>query len=111
MIFLPRPAYCTLDFLHQLLLEEKVVQTQSEVPTSINVPNWPELAVRKVWPFAIQLPGVAERLPDEWTGNLRTDRTFFWGTLIGQHRRWVADLVNDCTRQRRLRAAARHMPR
>ena len=97
--------------MHQLLLGEKVIQTQSEVPQNLQIPNWPELAVRKVFPEAIQLPGVAERLPNEWTGNMRTDRNFFWSTVVGQHERWVSMLLDNCTRQRRRRAAERQMPR
>ena len=103
--------YCTLDFMHQLLQEEKTMQYQTDVPVHPNIPTWPELSVRAVWPEAIQLPGVRERLPDEWTGNLRTDRHFFWCTLIGQHSEWVAALVNDCTLQRRRRAEAKRLPR
>ena len=73
------------------------MQTKKEAPENITMKNWPELAVRKVWPFAIRLPGVRERLPAEWTGGLRTDKNFFWSTLIGQHEEWVKALVNNCT--------------
>ena len=89
MLFLPRKEYCTLQFVQQLLTEEKAMQTQIEVPVMATIPPWPELALRKVWPEALQLPGIRERLPDEWTGGARTDRRYFWITLIGQHKRWV----------------------
>ena len=89
MLFLPRKEYCTLQFLQQLLTEEKAMQTQIEVPPMAAIPPWPELALRKVWPEALQLPGIRERLPDEWSGGSRTDRRYFWSTLIGQHKRWV----------------------
>ena len=77
----------------------------------MTIPPWPELALRRVWPEALKLPGIRERLPDEWRGDARTDRRFFWCTLFGQHKRWVQDLLKDCGDQRRRRAAARQMPR
>ena len=97
--------------MQQLLQQLKIMQLQGETPENVRIPPWPELAVRAVWPHAIRMPGVRERLPDEWTGNLRTDKKFFWATVVGQHQEWVARLVDDCTRQRRLRAAAREIPR
>ena len=108
---MPRAGYCTLRFMQQLLQGEKIIQEQGSTPENPEVPNWPELAVRKVFPHAIRLPGVQDRLPDEWNGGLRTDKKFFWCTVVGQHPAWVKQLVDNCTRQRRLRAAARDMPR
>ena len=81
-----------------------MAQFTNEVPENIKVPLWPELAVHKVWPQAIRLPGVLQRLPDEWDGGRRTDKQFFWTTVIGQHEDWVLDLIDNCTRQRRYRA-------
>ena len=87
------------------------MQYQNEVPVNPAVPPWPELSVRRVWDEALLLPGIRERLPDEWGGGVRTDRHFFWCTLIGQHAGWVSALVNDCTNKRRRRAEARQLPR
>jgi len=50
-IFLPKSDYCTLTFIQQLLTNEKIIQTQRDVPEDPHIPNWPELAVRKVWPM------------------------------------------------------------
>ena len=83
--------------MQQLLTGEKIIQTQRDAPQNHRIPNWPELSVRNVYPVATRLPGVLERLPDEWTGNLRTDKNFFWCTVRAQHPRWVMALVNDCT--------------
>ena len=111
LVALPKESYCTLRFLQQCLQGVKTMQTAKEVPDSVHIPVWPELAVKKVWPHAIRLPGVAERLPDEWDGGTRTDKKFFWGTVLAQHDEWVSSLVNDCTRQRAERAAGRDLPR
>ena len=81
-----------------------------EAPENFTIPNWPELAVHKVWEHATQLPGISERLPEEWTGGRRTDKKFFWWTVLAQHPEWVQDLVNNCTRQRKLRALAAQQP-
>ena len=107
---LPKENYCTLHFMQQLLQQVKIMQFQRDTPQNAKVPNWPELAVHKVWEHATRLPGVRPRLPDEWTGGRRTDKGFFWSTVIGQHPEWVQHLVNDCTRQRQERAAARELP-
>ena len=79
------------------------MQFSREVPENTRVPLWPELAVHKVWDHAIRLPGIKERLPDEWDGGRRTDKTFFWSTVIGQHDAWVQQLIDDCTRKRHSR--------
>ena len=95
--------------MQQLLQQLKIMQYQRGTPQNTKVPNWPELAVHKVWPHAIRLPGVRERLPDEWTGGRRTDKGFFWDTVLGQHEAWVKTLVNNCTQQRRRRAAGKEI--
>ena len=102
---------CDEVFMQQLLQRVKIMQHQREVPQNVKIPNWPELAVHRVWPHALRLPGVLERLPNEWNGGHRTDKGFFWSTMAGQHPDWVQHLINDCTRQRRIRAAARVLPR
>ena len=87
------------------------MQFAREVPQNVKMSNWPELAVHKVWRHAVRLPGITERLPDEWDGGRRTDKAFFWSTVIGQHPDWVQRLVNDCTKKRRARATAKQLPR
>ena len=89
---------------------EKVMMTKREAPENFKMPTWPELAVHKVWEHAYQLPGVSDRLPDEYNGGRRTDKQFFWKVVIGQHEAWVSALVNDCAQQRKARAKARVMP-
>ena len=86
------------------------MQYQHDTPQNVKIPNWPELAVHRVWAHARRLPGVLERLPDEWMGGRRTDKGFFWSTVAGQHPDWVQHLNDDCTRQRRARAARRVLP-
>ena len=86
------------------------MQYQHDTPQNVKIPNWPELAVHRVWEHARKLPGVLERLPDEWRGGRRTDKGFFWSTVAGQHPDWVQHLIDDCTRQRRARAARRVLP-
>ena len=100
---MPRRDYCTLRFIQQLLQGVKVMQKQNEAAEDPDVPNWPELAVHKVWKHAEKLPGLLDRLPDEWQGGRRTDRQFFWASLIAIHEGWAMNLIDNCARQRKAR--------
>ena len=82
-------------------MKEKIMLGKREAPENFTIPNWPELAVHKVWAHAIRMPGVRERLPNEYDGGRRTDKKFFWKVLVSQHETWVMALINNCNQQRR----------
>ena len=106
-MYLPREDYCTLHFLQQILGGDKQVLRSDQVAQKLNVPNWPELSVRKVWPMAIRFPLFKTRTPDEWYGNLRTDRQFFWTILFSVSDSFVIRLVDNCREQRIARLKAK----
>ena len=60
------------------------------------MPLWPELAVHRIWIEARQLPGFLDHMPDEWTGNSKTERPFFWSVLITLAPDYVEQLIIDC---------------
>ena len=59
------------------------------VAEDLKIPNWPELAVRKIWVYALKFDEFKRRVPDEWDGGLRTDRTFFWTILFSVSEEFV----------------------
>ena len=64
----------------------------------LRIPIWPELAVSRIWPQAILLQNFRAHMPDDWTGNNKTERTFFWDVLVTLAPEYVEELVLDCRR-------------
>ena len=87
---------CTkLSHLQAILQGKKKAIKQSNVPAR-KVPNWPELGVKHIYSQAIQLPNVADYLPEPsgTDGNLRLpERDFFWKILSALHPTTVEDLI------------------
>ena len=50
-LYLPKLDRVTLLFLQQILMEEKTVLSKSQV-CHLDVPCWPELAIKEVWAAA-----------------------------------------------------------
>ena len=75
-----------------------------EITANLHVPTWPELAVKHVWPLAIRFPEFVARVPDEWDGGTRTDRTFLFSILFLVSEEFVIQLITDCRVQRMDRA-------
>ena len=46
-------------------------------------------------------------MPDEWSGNSKTERTFFWDVLVTLAPEYVEALIKDCRRQRLVAAQDR----
>ena len=46
------------------------------------------------------LPNFRAYMPTDWTGNSKTDRTFFYDILVTLAPEFVEELVKDCRRQR-----------
>jgi hypothetical protein len=45
-------------------------------------------------------------MPDDWHGNSKTERTFFWDVLVTLAPEYCEEVIKDCRRQRML--AAQH---
>lgn len=73
----------------------KKVLKQKEVPAR-KMPNWPQLAVKIIYPQAIEKhPDLLEYLPDP-TGKTETrlpERDFFYKVYFKLHPEWVEDLL------------------
>ena len=101
---MPDVRLVTWAYLQQLLTKEKTPVFLCSVGKPW-VPVWPELAVPKIWPFAIKNPRVAKRMPDEWmsNGGRRADRTWFWKVLFAVDPPFAQQIIESCQSQRRAR--------
>ena len=73
---------------------------KSEVPLA-EVPLWPELSVGKMFDLAMgHVKGFARYMPDEWVGDKRTDRNYFWGVFYTLNPGLIKEIISDCRRQR-----------
>ena len=65
------------------------------------MPKWPEMSVAKMWKVAVQaVPDFLEYMPDDFNGDHRTERKFFWGVFYAKNSELVERLVEDCRHQR-----------
>ena len=93
--------------MQQILSNEKSFFWQRHVK-HLRIPLWPELSVQRIWEQAVRLGNFRAYMPDEWNGNSKTERTFFWDILTTLAPEYVEELVKDCRRQRLGMAAARN---
>ena len=75
--------------------------------SELHIPLWPELAVARQWPQAIQLEHFQAHMPDEWRGDNKTERPFFYAVLASLAPDYVQELIKDCRLQRMEAAANR----
>ena len=73
---------------------------QRDVNHAYKVPAWPELAVKMIWPYAVQFPDFRTYIPDEWEGGIRGDRPFFYTILQTIAPEYVSALINQCSELR-----------
>ena len=62
----------------------------------MHVPLWPELAIKRQWEQAIQLPEFKDYMPDDWTDLKKTERNFFYGVLSTLNALYVESVIKDC---------------
>ena len=96
---LPRLQACTLRYLQQIMAEEKLFFRETEIK-SLNVPLWPELSVKRIFPAAERIIRFGRYIPDDWTADKKTERNFFWSILITIAPEFVEQIVTDCRTQR-----------
>jgi hypothetical protein len=63
-------------------------------------PLWPELSVEKMWAKAIQFGDFRQYMPDNYEGNHKTNRPFFFGVFTSLHGDYVNALIADARAQR-----------
>jgi hypothetical protein len=67
---------------------------------SIEVPNLPELAVKKIWREATKIPSWKKYMPDKWNGDHKTERDFFYGILSALKPLYVEKLIYEAKNKR-----------
>ena len=66
------------------------------------IPKWTELSVEKMWPVAVNgIKDFMKYMPDNFKGDHKTDRSFFWGVFYSLNPAFVEELVEDCRLQRK----------
>ena len=68
--------------------------------SGMTIPKWPELSVRKMWAYAMEIPGFRDYMPDDFTGDHKTDRAYFWGYVVFLCEPLVVALINNTREQR-----------
>ena len=64
-------------------------------------PQWPELAITKLWPSVVACPLISKYLPDvKPAGKRQFDREFFWHVVATAHPEYYKKLVTDAIEQR-----------
>jgi hypothetical protein len=53
-----------------------------------------------MWPYAMSVDHFGEYMPDDFNGDHKTDRTFFWGVIVFLCEPLVVALINDTRKQR-----------
>jgi hypothetical protein len=97
---LPPYSHCPLEFLHCIVDDTKLVFKQSQVK-HLEIPRWPELGVKKVWPEALKLPSFIDYVPDEYLRpNYPVPRGYFYNILTTLALDFVEFLISDCRNQR-----------
>jgi hypothetical protein len=72
---------------------EKKVLNQMDV-VRYEVPKLPELAMTQQWPEAIQWDVFRQHMPDEYCGDAKTPRDFFWSVFATLAPLYVSTLVD-----------------
>ena len=86
--------------MQKVMREEKLVFDQVQVKV-LDVPKWPELAVSRIWPEALKMPGFQQYVPDEWLRRgYPVPRDFFYGILGTVATEYTVFLIQDCRAQR-----------
>ncbi len=81
--------------MQQILANQKSFFHKNQV-RQLRIPMWPELAVSRIWGEAAQLPNFRAHMPDEWNGNSKTERTFFYAILVTLAPGYAEQVILDC---------------
>ena len=96
-LLLPRENCCPVTFLQQVVCNEKSVLTQASC-SMIQVPNLPELSLKKQWPiFNAHIPNFRSFMPENWYENpeKRVDRVFMWRIASYLDKHYVCMVIEE----------------
>ena len=87
---------CKLSFLQQIFAGKKKCLLQKDVP-STTVPHWPQLAVKEIYPKAVEaFPEISEYMSDSGdNSNSFPPRDFFYGVLGALKPKELGKLIKD----------------
>ena len=119
LIFIPEPLpvgllmpplkSCRLEFLQAILTGKKLVIKQEKCKGR-HVPNWPELAMKLIYPVIVaELPAIKQYLPDPQGDKEKRlpDRHFFYQVLYALHPEQTEDLVSKAIEARKPKEQAK----
>ena len=89
--WLPSEKTCRVEFLQQLLSEEKKFLDMNDITEPNIKAHWSEYAVKNAWPQVKDFAELKDYLPDAMEKEKFPDRRFFWGVLNFLIPRWVAE--------------------
>ena len=99
--WLPRPNYCSLHFLQQILSDEKQVLNTTNVSQRNLNELFPELAVKNVWPL-VKGKQLDKYLPTaELEMERHCDKKFFWGVAFTITPEWAEEYYQKIKRSRK----------
>ena len=99
-VVLPPLGKCPLHFLHQLLggqVKDAIRSTQLNL---VRVPKIPKFSVARMWSLANRHSLFKRYLPDDWNGDHKTDRTFFFQVWTFLESELVESVILDVRKQR-----------
>lgn len=92
---LPRYGYCTHEHLQKVLGKVKGVISRANC-ASINIPLWPELAIKRIWPLVKDRPKFKFLMPDEYYPDAeRVDRDYVWDVISFLYPVWTTTVIED----------------
>ena len=90
-----------MNFLQQLLSEEKHTLKQAEITAMPVHKHWPEFAISNVWPQVSHHERLRKYMPtDEMDQQRWPDREFFWNVLFTILPEWAEAYVTAVNHQR-----------
>ena len=91
-----------LDFLMDLMQEKKKLFHRTEIK-AIEVKDWPEFTLEKIWCHAINHPQLFHYIPEEWSldeGGLPSEKAYVWAILCTQEQGFIISSMNDIRKKR-----------
>ena len=104
--YLPTVTRTTLTFMQKVTRGQKLTIQKHQKP-ELNIPTWPELSIRNIWPHACRINNFLMYMPDDWSATKKTERKFFFNILTFLAPNFVQDLIRESRRLRHAHAEQR----
>ena len=80
-----------LDFLMDLMEEGKKLFLRTEIK-AIEIKDWPEFTLEKIWSHAVNHPQLYQYIPEEWgfeEGDCPPEKAYIWAILCTQEQGFI----------------------